>query len=299
MVKTFVGVDWGTSSLRAYLVDADGKILSTHRSSAGIQQQQGAFETTLKAALIELSAPEHVPVLMAGMIGSRQGWVEAPYAETPCDAKSLATGLADVPNTLGRTVRIVPGLCDLSGAAPDVMRGEETQLLGLLRDFPHAYSAVVMPGTHSKWVRVQDGRILGFATYMTGEMFKVLKDHSILGRLMPADSADDPDAFDQGVDHAGLSGHFLHHIFSARTFGLLDRLPVSSLKSYLSGLVIGHEVRAGISGVKGPVAIVADPALTALYTQALHRIGCASKAAPDHIVLRGLSLIASAAGLVS
>ncbi|WP_158554894.1 2-dehydro-3-deoxygalactonokinase [Methylovirgula sp. 4M-Z18] len=299
MNKTFVGVDWGTSSLRAYLADAGGKILAVHRSSAGIQQQQGAFESTLGTVLTELAAPPHVPVLMAGMIGSRQGWIEAPYVETPCDAKRLAAGLADVPNGLGRDIRIVPGLCDLSGPAPDVMRGEETQLLGLLRDFPSQYGAVVMPGTHSKWVRVQDGRILGFATYMTGEMFKVLKDHTILGRLMPAESPDDPEAFAQGVDHAGSSGHFLNHIFSARTFGLFDRLPAASLKSYLSGLVIGHEVRAAAGGASGPVAIVADQALAALYAQALQRIGCAHETAPDHIVLRGLSEIARSADLVS
>ena len=237
---------------------------------------------------------------MAGMIGSRQGWVEAPYLETPCDGERLAGQLTDVPTSLGRTVRIVPGLCDLSGPAPDVMRGEETKLFGLLSGEGRRFETVCMPGTHCKWARAAGGRILGFKTYMTGEVFGVLREHTILGRLMGGGGSDaeHQEAFDQGLAQAGDPDHLLHHLFSVRTLGLFDKLPATALESYLSGLLIGHETRSAGAGTRGPVALLGDHRLTARYRRALEHLGLRVEDGDEDIVIAGLAAIGRAAGLL-
>jgi 2-dehydro-3-deoxygalactonokinase len=296
-VKRLIAIDWGTTSLRAYLVDGDGAVLASHKSGHGIQSRQGMFEATLAEVLDALDAPAAAPVLMAGMIGSRQGWVEAPYIETPCGGEALAQQLTAVSTSLGRTVRIVPGLCDLSGPAPDVMRGEETKLFGLLGGTQH-YETICMPGTHCKWARAKVGRIAGFKTYMTGEVFGLLCEHSILGRLMPADSPDDWQAFDLGLTNSGSEDHLLHDLFSVRTLGLFDKLPGEALKSYLSGLLIGHETRAASQGTKGAIALLGDARLTARYERAFTRLDLAYEMPGEDIVVKGLAAIARSADLL-
>jgi len=297
--RSFIAVDWGTTALRAYLCNQAGQALATIKINAGIQSRQGAFEETLREAIAGLSTDGAAPVLMAGMIGSRQGWREAAYVETPCDVARLALHLTDVPNGLGRTIAIVPGLADLSGPAPDVMRGEETQLLGLLQRQNRRFATVCMPGTHCKWVHMSATEILGFQTFMTGEMFQLLCDHSILSRLMAptAGGAAGP-AFDRGLDMAGTSGALLHQLFSARTLCLFDRLPAADIRSYLSGMLIGHEVRAAAASIRGPVALVGERRLTAFYERALARLGIAQERIDEDIVVEGLAIIARAAGFV-
>jgi 2-dehydro-3-deoxygalactonokinase len=296
--RTFVAVDWGTTTLRAYLCSESGQPLATCKLNAGIQSRQGSFEETLREAIAALPAPAAAPVLMAGMIGSRQGWREAPYVETPCDVARLALYLTDVPNTLGRVIKIVPGLADLSGPAPDVMRGEETQLLGLLQRQQRRFTTVCMPGTHCKWVYLSATEILRFQTFMTGEIFQLLCDHSLLARLM--ERGDDPvwPSFDRGLAMAGGPGHLLHQLFSARTLGLFDRLPAQDIRSYLSGILIGHEVCAAATAIGGPVALVGDRRLTALYERALARLGIAQERIADDIVVDGLAILARAGGLL-
>jgi 2-dehydro-3-deoxygalactonokinase len=295
--RSFIAVDWGTTALRAYLCNESGQAVATIKINAGIQSRQGSFEATLREAIAGLPAQDAAPVLMAGMIGSRQGWREAAYVETPCNVARLAMQLTDVPNTLGRIVAIVPGLADLSGPAPDVMRGEETQLLGLLQRQQRRFATVCMPGTHCKWVHMSATEILGFQTFMTGEIFQLLCDHSILSRLMEADEGHDPwPSFDQGLDMAGASGHLLHQLFSARTLCLFDRLPASNIRSYLSGMLIGHEVRAAAAASRGPVALVGDRRLTVLYEHALARFGLAPERIDEDIVVEGLAVVARAAG---
>jgi 2-dehydro-3-deoxygalactonokinase len=302
VARHLIAVDWGTTSLRAYVVDPHGRILDSNKSGQGIQSRKGDFEATLGGVINALDADDDAPVLMAGMIGSRQGWIEAPYIETPCDVQRIARQLTDVGTSLGRPVKIVPGLCDLSGPAPDVMRGEETKLLGLFGAGEGGrFETVCMPGTHGKWVAAKDGRILGFKTYMTGEVFGLLCEHSILGRLMPAsDAADEADwqAFDTGLARAGDADHLLHQIFSARTLGLFDRLPAASLKSYLSGLLIGHETCAASAGARGPVALIGDARLAARYERALSKLGVPHERADEDIVIAGLAMVARSAGLV-
>ena len=305
MSCAFVAIDWGTTSLRAYAVAADGTVLARTASEHGIQSRQGDFESTLAQVLAALPGSGTAPVLMAGMIGSRQGWVEAPYVETPCSADVLARRLTDVPTTsLARPVQIVPGVVHLARGVPDVMRGEETQLLGLIRlDGLQAGSHVVcMPGTHCKWVALRDGVIVEFSTYMTGELFKLLSAHSILARLMVRNGdadADDWDGFEAGLDRAQHDrGHLMHQLFAVRTEGLFERRPATALKSYLSGLLIGHELQAALEHVPAgaPVVLVGDDRLTARYQRGLERRGVSVRPAPQDIVVAGLAAIARAAG---
>ena len=303
MTCAFVALDWGTTSLRAYTVSADGSVLARTFSEQGIQSRQGDFEATLAQALKALPDSGDAPVLMAGMIGSQQGWVEAPYVETPCSAGGLAQRLTDVPTALGRAVKIVPGVAHLGRGVPDVMRGEETQLLGLVQldGLQAGRHVVCMPGTHCKWVSLHDGVIVEFATYMTGEVFKLLSERSILARLMAPngdDDVDDWDAFDAGLDRAGEDGHLLHQLFAVRTEGLFKRRPATALKSYLSGILIGHELHSPFAQLPPgqPVVLVGDGRLTARYQRALARRGVAFSHAPQDIVVAGLACIARAAG---
>lgn len=301
MPCAFVAVDWGTTTLRAYAVDKEGRIMETVKVERGIQKSRDGFEQTLAQALGALPDSAGLPVLMAGMVGSRQGWVEAPYVPVPCDVAMLASQLTDVPSQLGRDVKIVPGVADFSDASPDVMRGEETQLLGVIATMGLQEGTVCMPGTHCKWVRLEGGRIVGFHTYMTGEAFKLFSEQSILARLMEPngdDDADDWPAFEDGLARAALPGHLLNHLFSVRTDGLFERRRPQALKSFLSGILIGHELRAAEppSDASHPVVLVGDGRLTARYQKGLEALGVPFVIAPEDIVVVGLIRIAAAAG---
>jgi len=185
-----IGVDWGTTQLRAYLVGADGEVVARSRSSAGLANvANGGFEAALLDAIADLrgEAP-HAPVLLSGMVGSRQGWVEAPYVAAPAGLDDLAAAVVglDAPS-LGQ-VALVPGVAmgmD-GGTLADVMRGEETQVMGALDGLGRASGTLVLPGTHSKWVRARDGMIRNFRTYMTGDVYGAVGRHTILSRMMVA-----------------------------------------------------------------------------------------------------------------
>jgi 2-dehydro-3-deoxygalactonokinase len=227
----------------------------------------GGFAAALRAAIGPWLQDDERHVLMAGMVGSRQGWVEATYLPCPADLLDLARAAIRLPFD-GADLRLAPGLtCTGPHDMPEVMRGEEVQLAGVLdRVGPDA--TVCLPGSHSKWARVRSGRIDGFATHMTGEAFAALRDHTILGRLM-TDGPHDPAAFQQGVDRSANPGGLLHHLFGVRTLGLFGRLPRAA--DYLSGLLIGHEIRAATPG--GTVHLVGSPLLTARYAAAIGRTG--------------------------
>jgi 2-dehydro-3-deoxygalactonokinase len=287
-----IGLDWGTTSLRAYRIGAGGTVIERREMPQGIMQvKDGAFAAAFADAVSDWTAAG-VPVLASGMIGSRQGWREAPYVECPCSLEALANGLIEVPGG----PRIVPGLLRPAGAdkAPDVMRGEETQLFGLAAE----EALVVLPGTHSKWARVERGRVVDFATYLTGEMFDVLRRHSILGRLMEGE-AHHPGAFTKGVRAAAEPGQFLHTIFSARTLPLTGGLRASEVWSYLSGLLIGTEVAAALAGRQVQrVTILGSSTLAKRYTEALALHEVEAVAADPDVVVTGLYRISVAAGLV-
>ena len=197
---TLIALDWGTTSLRAYLLDANGDTLEKQSAPLGILKIPNQnFDTAFE----ELCGPwlnnglEAAPILASGMIGSRQGWLEAPYVPCPAGIDQLAETLVSLVSQTGHRVSIVPGLStENSAGAPDVMRGEETQIIGALtRD--GSRQIFVLPGTHSKWVEAIDNKIVRFATFMTGEIFAVLSEHSILGRTMKG-YADDVDGFRHG-----------------------------------------------------------------------------------------------------
>lgn len=265
-----IGLDWGTSNCRAFRIARDGSVVETRTSVKGILAVEGGdFAGTFSALIGDWLAERPAPVLMSGMIGSRQGWLEAPYVELPAGEAQIAAALAPV-RFEAHTVRIVPGLVGpgLAGGR-DVMRGEETQIIGALDAVAEVSGVLCLPGTHSKWVKVENGRIVRFATFMTGEVFGVLRQHSILGRLMEGDAHDDA-AFDAGIERGRREGGLLHQLFAVRTDGLFAATPASGLASFLSGLLIGHEIRAAHEAFGASrVVLVGAPALAARYSTAL------------------------------
>jgi 2-dehydro-3-deoxygalactonokinase len=289
-MRNLVAVDWGTSSLRAARIAADGTVLEERSSQRGILTvAPGGFPAVLHETCGDWLADPATRCLVSGMAGSRQGWQEAPYC--PCPA-----GFAEVARALHwiepRRIALVPGLSSESHGVPDVMRGEEVQVFGAMDLLGVRDGVFVLPGTHSKWVRVVDGRIASFATFMSGEVYALLRQHSILGRMMPAEDGElVSDAFLRGVRHAQQSGSLLHAAFSARTLALFDRLPASELPSYLSGLVIGEELRARDASQRS-VILVGSPTLTRRYELALHELGCTARSLGAQATWRGLFALA-------
>lgn len=286
-----IAIDWGTSSFRAYRLDAAGRIVDRREAPLGILQLKGAhFAGALESQVGGWEADGESTLVMSGMIGSRQGWAEAPYVECPAGAADLAKRLHAV-EWRGKTLWIVPGLVDRTRGVPDVMRGEETQLIGVLPALGSGKHIVCLPGTHSKWVRIEGGGIAGFRTHMTGEVFAVLKQHSILGRLM-ADGPDDDTAFESGIARSLDEGGVLHHLFGTRTRGLFDELPAASLASYLSGLLIGHELAAE-STDSSTVHILGAPHLARRYAHALKAVGRKAETLDSDAAVTGLFQIAA------
>ncbi|GGY90309.1 2-dehydro-3-deoxygalactonokinase [Pseudoduganella plicata] len=304
-----VGIDWGSTSLRAYLISADGAVLEEHAAAKGASTLQG--HSAFVAALQEVAGAwreQHatLPLQACGMVGSQHGWLDVPYVRCPAGAADLAAGLRQPDDT---NLRIVPGvLCDDGKLPPDVMRGEETQIVGALAHHAElADSCVVLPGTHSKWTHVAQGRIVRFATHMTGELYAVLRQHSVLGRLMTPEVPTDADAFLRGVgaarDHGNLG--LPHQLFAVRSLGVTGQLPHAALAEYLSGLLIGHELRAGLSWRTGhalankPLALVGAPQLCDRYQLALCHFGQPADLVLDNTAPAGLLALARAAQLIS
>lgn len=284
-----IAVDWGTSSLRAARIAQDGRVQEERSSPRGILGvAAGDFPKVLHETCGDWLAGAGL-CLVSGMAGSRQGWQEAPYCACPAGFGELARSLLWIEP--GR-IAIVPGLSCETGGVPDVMRGEEVQLFGAMDLLQRRDGSFVLPGTHSKWVRVEDGRVQSFATFMSGEFYALLRQHSILGRTMPAeDCALDEAAFVQGVRQAQDSGSLLRSAFSARTLALFDRMRATALPSYLSGLVIGEELRLRDAGVQD-IVLVGSATLTERYALALRTLGCASSRFGSEATWRGLWALA-------
>ena len=300
-----IALDWGTSSLRAHLLGEGGALIEERRQPWGLLHlPEGGFAAALQGVagdwLAEMPA---LPLIASGMVGSAQGWREAPYAACPADATALAAQLLRFEALPGVMLHIVPGV-RLAGPRPDVMRGEETQVMGLLALQPALVerAQLVMPGTHSKWVQVQAGRIVDFHTYMTGELFALLREHSILGR--PAREAGggqaSDEAFDRGVAAvraAGTAGATAL-LFSARALVLGGQLRAVDSLDYLSGLLVGEELRCALADedTLEPV-LVGDAALCARYRRALALFGRSAQTAIEGAAAAGLWQIATRAGL--
>ena len=298
----FIAVDWGTSNFRAYLADEAGKVLDYVEQARGILAvEDRKFADVLKAGIGSWTADySPLPIMMSGMIGSRQGWVEAPYVRCPATIADLAHALTVVQVDGIGTVHLIPGLDHApQGVPPDVIRGEEAQIIGAMALAGVEDGTFVQPGTHSKWVNVADGKIVGFSTYMTGEVYAALKDHTILGRLMTGE-ASDGSGFLKGVEAArreGSPGALLNRLFSVRTLGLFDQLPARELSDYLSGLLIGAEMMAAAKQ-QDVITIFGSGALTARYGKAAEALGFSWKAGPADSVVVGQLKIAQAAGLL-
>ena len=299
-----IAIDWGTTSFRAALVDGAGAVLDRVESPEGILNVPdgdfgGAFDRLVGPWLQQHKGP----VVASGMIGSRQGWYEAPYVECPAGAVDLAAKLVSVTSPGGHEVWLVPGVMRVDGdGVPDVMRGEEAQIIGCLGKDDPPRRVFVLPGTHSKWVVVGEGRIARFTTFMTGELFAALRGHTILGRLMVGDTHA-ADAFRRGVEFAGRTGGgLLKRLFSARTLPLFDKLPAAAVASYLSGLLIGEEIVEASHWIGSPhiatgrPAVVGASSLVQRYVEALAILGIESRTGPEDAAVAGIRRILIAAG---
>jgi 2-dehydro-3-deoxygalactonokinase len=288
-------VDWGTTRLRVWLVDLAGGVVAEHRGDDGlITAQSVGFSTILEGHLAAMDAPEKLPVIICGMAGSRQGWLEAPYVTVPAPIGAILAGAARIPGQR-RDIRIVPGLAQRLTDAPDVMRGEETQLAGAGLPAKGRH-LICMPGTHSKWVLVEDGAVAGFGTWPTGELFSVLAAHSILRHSLgeqPRPVTSGNSFFRDWCGRAlAEGGDVTSRLFSIRAAGLLQDLKPDDAAACLSGLLIGGEIasasrRYGVSSV--PVALIASGALGMLYAEALGLAGLAVRIVDaDEAVRAGL-----------
>lgn len=299
----FIAVDWGTTNFRAALVDAHGAVTDRIQAPRGVLQvPRGGFRAAFRELLAPwLEAPVGVPVLMAGMVGSVDGLVEVPYLPCPVSLDDVADAMVTVPDVDGeRRVLIVPGLRGRSVAGQaDVMRGEEVQIVGAIGDAGAGASVFCLPGTHSKWVTLEDRRVTGFSTSMTGDVFAAVRQHTILNRFA-AEGEHDPAAFTRGLDQSAQPGGLLHHLFSVRSEVLLGDLTVSTDAAYLSGLLIGHECRSMVAALarRCAVTVIGSDVLTGLYTTALERLGVAVDGVEgDAASVRGLQRLADRAGV--
>ncbi|CAN7230686.1 2-dehydro-3-deoxygalactonokinase [Caulobacter sp. LjRoot300] len=291
--------DWGTSRLRLYL--RQGKSVLDRRDGPGI----GALEASPRETFLDLVGDwrEAKPslALLCGMVGSRNGWAEAAYAPCPANAADIREQLLHL-DANGLPVAIVPGLsCRNALGGPDVMRGEETQILGALAlnpDLAKGRHLLALPGTHTKWVVVEDGAIASFLTAPVGELYALLREHSILAKAAPDDGPESPEGFARGVARIVEQGpaRLPHLIFETRSRQLLDGLPKDEAMGFLSGLLIGSDVAATASwfGDLGQVSLIGAPALSALYAQAIAAHGGSSVAVDgDSAVLAGLATLSS------
>lgn len=262
MHHQLVGIDWGTSNRRAYLIDAAGHCIATHEDDQGMLAARGRFAESLAALLDQMQVGAQIPVVMSGMVGSASGWREVPYLDIAVPLDALPRHLVRVEgHALGRDCLIVPGYCQRDGGI-DVMRGEETQLLGALA-LGHRDGWIVLPGTHSKWVLLRDGVIDRLATYMTGELFATLAAHGTLAALMT--DGENASAFELGVNEARLRAPLTNALFRVRARVVAGAMPASHAREFVSGLLIGTEFAAALDAAGN-----AAPAITLICSEALH-----------------------------
>ena len=275
----FAGVDWGTSRLRIWLIDAEGGLLAERRSDRGLLAvAKGNFESILEGELDAMGAPADLPVLICGMAGSRQGWVEVPYLETPVALDRLGQGAMRVAGSR-RRVFILPGVARNIPGHEDVMRGEETQIAGATALLASGSHIVCLPGTHSKWATVEDGTLTGFSTFMTGEFFALACEHSILRHSVGPErdvSPENPAFVERLTASLASPDSLLARLFSVRAAGLLSGLGPVDAAAAVSGHLIGSEVGSAVRSMTGrhePVLLVASGPVAALYEVAFRQAG--------------------------
>ena len=305
MSPVLIAIDWGSSSFRAYLMAPNGEILDEVASGDGIGSvAAGAYPATLKRMIGRwIEAHPSLPVVASGMVGSRHGWREAAYVKCPAGPREVATQLTPV-EADGRRVHLAAGLSYVDEAAqPDVMRGEETEIFGVADS---GARLIVLPGSHSKWAKVNGDRVVAFKTFVTGELFAALRDNTVAGALARAAPAKSPgEAFALGVRRGaaavaceGKSG-VIGLLFGARSLPLTGGLAEDDAGEYLSGLLIGAEIGEARRFFPGEEPHVAGAeALVARYLAAFDALGVSARAAPRRAAARGLFRIARDGGLL-
>ena len=300
--------DWGTTNLRVWAVRPDQTMEGPRTSQMGLLGVEGGrFAEALAEACGDwLAGPKSVPVVMCGMVGSKLGWKEVPYLPTPLALGDLGRHLSAIETPFAGTVAIVPGVVMDDETQPEVMRGEESQILGAMQALGIREDAFLLPGTHSKWALIDNGNLVSFRTYMTGEVFGLIRRSGTLSQLMDGDARDDA-AFHRGVLFARSTdaGNLLHALFSVRALGLLGRISREGLASYLSGLLIGAELSDGMAwlraqGVPGLAAAIGTPAMLDAYRLAALPYGLRIVALDSAAILpQALLSIAATAGMVT
>lgn len=331
-----IGLDWGTTSLRAYLFGKSGEILAENSAPSGVMHlerfcpvgapdapRENLFEAALEDICRDWPAEVilRLPVIACGMVGSTAGWKEAAYLKTPAGAEELARALTNVERAKGSTVRIVPGVCasGLAGSQlPEIMRGEETQIAGILSQKEggpatrNDHLLVGLPGTHSKWVQVRDGKIVSFATFVTGELYGLLASHSVIAKTQKKASRFEEAAFKAGLrlsqrPNAEAAGGLLSTIFSTRSRRVLGELKEEEQPDYLSGLLIGEEL-AGVERMLlrercslqdfASILLAGERDLCVRYQAACNVLGWPVTEMIENATVRGLWSVAQQAGMV-
>lgn len=297
-----VAVDWGTSQLRIWPLDAEGAVTATRKSSQGMRSvKREQFEVVLEAHLGDLGIDPDVPVIMCGMVGSRQGWQEASYVPVPCRVAEPVSGTVQVEG-ITRDVRILPGLANRDPELADVMRSEETQLLGLFDILGDDLGGLVcMPGTHAKWVRFEKGVVLDFLTSLSGELFAALGAGSVLQHALAAatDKIDPESAHFTTAVRMSLRepATFLSRLFSVRPKNLLHEMSNNAAAAHVSGTIIGQDIAGALARFSPvhSVTLVESGHLGELYGSALGVAGLQSRTFDgDELAIRGLTLAARA-----
>ncbi|MCJ2070337.1 2-dehydro-3-deoxygalactonokinase [Methylobacterium sp. J-030] len=278
----YIAVDWGTTNRRAYAMASDGTVLESMRDDRGVLSlAKDAYPAEISALRARFGTE---PVIAVGMVGSSRGWCEAPYVDAPATLKQLAESCREA----ARNVRIVPGIALRDGRRPDVMRGEEIQILGAI----HAGSAPAtalfcQPGTHNKWVETVDGAITNFTTVMTGELFALLRAHGILAGMLDGPVADGA-PFRRGLRRGIASGNLAATLFEIRAGLLLDRLEPSEAAAYASGVLIGADAATRDDLRCRPVHLLGGGALSELYAAAVTELGGSPVIVPDGATTTGI-----------
>jgi 2-dehydro-3-deoxygalactonokinase len=297
-----LAVDWGSSNRRAWALGASGEALEERADSAGLLAiKDRRFADSLEVFL-DGWLGGGVPVVIAGMAGSRMGWVEVPYVTAPAPLTDLARNLMKAGRIADSDCWIVPGMNLDSAEQPEVMRGEECQMLGALLKQGRSDGVFLTPGTHSKWARVTDGKLIDFRTYITGEMFNLLRQSGTLAQLMTGDDEDET-AFARGVRATGPDTELLNRVFSARSLTLFRRLEGKELASYLSGMLVATEMRDALAAwpdlAQTGVTCIGSAGMLARYGACANLLGLALQGIDNKDVLpAALFWIGQQAGLV-
>ncbi len=304
MSPALIAIDWGSSSFRAYLLSPGGEVLEEIASGDGIAGvAAGAYPATLRRLVGRwLDANPSLPVIASGMVGSRHGWREAPYVPCPAGPREVAGRLTAV-EADGRRVVLAPGLSYADEAGVDVMRGEETEIFGVA---DAGAGLIVLPGSHSKWARIEGERVVALTTFITGELYAALRDHTIAGAFARAAPAKEPGpAFTLGVGRGAAAAGgktksgLLGLLFGARALPLMGKLDPHDSGEYLSGLLIGAEIGEGrrLYPAEEPHVAGAE-ALVRRYLAAFEALGVGARAAAPRAAARGHFRIAREGGLV-